>query len=115
MSASHTIADRTLLVTGANRGIGRALVEDALTRGAKRVFAATRQPWVHSDERVTRIAMDVTNGAQIRDAARQIESLDVLVNNAGSYTLTGDDVSDRDVLEHCLAVNLFGPYDVIQA
>jgi len=39
--------DRAVLVTGANRGIGRALVEEALTRGAKRVYAATRQPFVH--------------------------------------------------------------------
>ena len=39
-----TIADRAVLVTGANRGIGRALVEEALSRGAKRVYAGTRRP-----------------------------------------------------------------------
>ena len=39
-----TIADRAVLVTGANRGIGQALVEEALRRGAKRVYAGTRQP-----------------------------------------------------------------------
>ena len=38
------IADRAVLVTGANRGIGQALVEEALRRGAKRVYAGTRQP-----------------------------------------------------------------------
>ncbi len=48
-----TIADRAVLVTGGNRGIGQALVEDALRRGAKRVYAGTRQPLAHLDRRVT--------------------------------------------------------------
>ena len=48
-----TIADRTVLVTGANRGIGRALVEEALRRGATRVYAGTRAPVAHPDGRVT--------------------------------------------------------------
>ena len=47
------IANKVVLVTGANRGIGRALVEEALRRDAKRVYAGTRQPWTHSDRRVT--------------------------------------------------------------
>jgi NAD(P)-dependent dehydrogenase (short-subunit alcohol dehydrogenase family) len=115
MNTARAIANQTVLVTGANRGIGRALVEDALRRGATRVYAGTRQPWAHPDGRVTRIAMDVTDAVQIQAAARLIESLDVLVNNAGSYSLHGDDFSDRALLERYLAVNLFGPYDVTQA
>ena len=53
-----SIADSAVLVTGANRGIGSALVEEALARGAKRVYAGTRQPWSHADERVTPLTLD---------------------------------------------------------
>ena len=115
MGESSGMAGKVLLVTGANRGIGRAIVEEALGRGASRVYAATRQPWTHADRRVVRLTMDVTKPDQIREAVEQVESLDVLVNNAGSYSLHGDDFSDRSMLERYLAVNLFGPYDVIQA
>jgi NAD(P)-dependent dehydrogenase (short-subunit alcohol dehydrogenase family) len=108
-----TIADKAVLVTGANRGIGQALVEEALKRGAKRVYAGTRQPLAHLDGRVTPVILDVTNAAQIQGAVERVESLDILVNNAGLALF--DDLSDRAALERHLAVNLFGTYGVTQA
>jgi NAD(P)-dependent dehydrogenase (short-subunit alcohol dehydrogenase family) len=108
-----TIADKAVLVTGANRGIGRALVEEALTRGAKRVYAATRQPVAHPDARVTPLTIDVTDAAQIQEAVGEVESLDILINNAGLALY--DDLSDPTPLEQQLAVNLFGTYRVTQA
>jgi NAD(P)-dependent dehydrogenase (short-subunit alcohol dehydrogenase family) len=108
-----SIADKTVLVTGANRGIGRALVEEALRRGAKRVYAGTRQPLTHPDRRVTPLTLDVTNPAQIQAAADQVDALDLLINNAGVFLY--DDLSDRAALEHHLAVNLFGTYGVTRA
>jgi NAD(P)-dependent dehydrogenase (short-subunit alcohol dehydrogenase family) len=108
-----TIADKTVLVTGANRGIGQALVEEALRRGAKRVYAGTRQPLAHPDGRVTPLTLDVTIQEQIQAAAEQVESLDVLVNNAGIWLY--DDLSDRAALERHLAVNFFGTWGVTQA
>jgi NAD(P)-dependent dehydrogenase (short-subunit alcohol dehydrogenase family) len=108
-----TIANKTVLITGANRGIGKALVEEALRRGAKRVYAGTRQPLIHPDERVTPLTLDVTNPAQIRAAVEEVGSLDVLINNAGLQPF--DDLSDRAVIEQALAVNLFGTYGVTQA
>jgi NAD(P)-dependent dehydrogenase (short-subunit alcohol dehydrogenase family) len=108
-----TIADKAVLVTGANRGIGQALVEEALRRGAKRVYAGTRQPLVHSDRRVTPLTLDVTDAAQTQAAVESVESLDILINNAGVALF--DDLSDRTALERHLAVNLFGTYGVTQA
>jgi NAD(P)-dependent dehydrogenase (short-subunit alcohol dehydrogenase family) len=108
-----TIAGKTLLVTGSNRGIGQALVQEALSRGAARVYAGTRQPLAYRDGRVVPLTLDVTSAAQIQAAAAQVRSLDVLVNNAGIFEF--DDLSDREALERHLAVNLFGTYTVIQA
>jgi NAD(P)-dependent dehydrogenase (short-subunit alcohol dehydrogenase family) len=107
------IAGKEVLVTGANRGIGRALVDEALSRGASRVYAGTRQPLVHQDPRVTPLTLDVTDGAQIQAAARAVESLDILINNAGVALY--DDLSDRAAIEQSLAVNFYGPYHVTQA
>jgi NAD(P)-dependent dehydrogenase (short-subunit alcohol dehydrogenase family) len=108
-----TIAGKTVLVTGANRGIGAALVEEALSRGAAHVYAGTRQPLTHQDGRVTPVTLDVTVAEQIRAAAERIDELDVLINNAGISVY--DDLSDRAALEQTLAVNLFGTYGVTQA
>jgi NAD(P)-dependent dehydrogenase (short-subunit alcohol dehydrogenase family) len=84
-----------------------------LRRGAKRVYAGTRQPLTHSDERVTPLTLDVTNAAQIQAAVESVESLDLLINNAGIALY--DDLSDRAALDRHLAVNLFGPWGVTQA
>jgi NAD(P)-dependent dehydrogenase (short-subunit alcohol dehydrogenase family) len=108
-----TIEGKTVLVTGANRGIGQALVDEALRRGAKRVYAGTRQPLAHSDGRVTPLTLDVTSAAQIQAAVERVESLDLLINNAGVDR--HGDLSDRALLEQHLAVNLFGTYGVTQA
>jgi len=108
-----TIAGKAVLVTGANRGIGRELVAEALKRGAERVYAGTRVPLAHSDGRVIPLALDVTDAEQIQGAVDEVESLDVLINNAGIAAY--DDLSDRSALDRHLAVNLFGTYGVIQA
>ena len=107
------IADSAVLVTGANRGLGKAMVEEALRRDAKRVYAGTRQSFTHANKRVTPLTLDVTSSAQIRAAVGKVDALDILINNAGiSFK---NDLSDRAALERLLAVNLFGTYDVTQA
>src|SRR5262245_28720416 len=112
-TSATTIAGKSVLVTGASRGIGRALVEEALRRGAARVYAAAREPVPHPDQRVTPLTLDVTNPEQVRAAGAGIGSLDVLINNAGIQPL--DDLSDPAAIEQTMATNLYGPYRVTQA
>ena len=107
------IAGKAMLVTGANRGLGRAVVAEALRRGARRVYAGTRRPLAHPDARVLPITFDVTKAAEIQAAVEQVDSLDILVNNAGLALV--DELADRATLERHLAVNFFGPYGVTQA
>jgi NAD(P)-dependent dehydrogenase (short-subunit alcohol dehydrogenase family) len=113
MSTNSSIQGKTLLVTGANRGLGRALVDEALSRGANRVYAASRQRLTHSDQRVTPVIMDVTDAEQIQAAVATVDTLDILINNAG--VSLPDDLSDRAAFEHHLAVNLFGTWGVTEA
>jgi NAD(P)-dependent dehydrogenase (short-subunit alcohol dehydrogenase family) len=107
------ITGKTVLITGANRGIGQALVNEAVTRGAKRVFAGTRGAWQHADKRVTPLTLDVTNASQIQRAAEEVDALDVLINNAGVAIY--DDLTNLEVIEQHLAVNLLGPLKVMHA
>src|SRR5258708_8838153 len=107
------IANKSVLITGANRGIGRALVDEALRRGAKQVYAAARSPFQHADKRVTPLVLDVTDTAQIARAAGAVENLDVLINNAGIAIY--DDLSHPEVIEQHMAVNVFGTLKVTRA
>ena len=108
-----TIADKTVLVTGANRGIGRALTAEALARNARCVYAGTRHPLDHPDPRVIPLMLDVTSPDLVQAAAARVGALDVLINNAG--ILLRDDLTDPAMIERHLAVNLFGTSAMIQA
>jgi NAD(P)-dependent dehydrogenase (short-subunit alcohol dehydrogenase family) len=107
------ISNKTVLITGANRGLGRALVDEALSRGASLVYAGSRQPFTHPDERVTPLILDVTDTAQIEDAGESVGAVDVLINNAGISL--PDDLSGRAAFDQHLAVNLFGTWEVTNA
>lgn len=83
------------IVTGANRGIGRAFVERLLARGADRIYAGTRNPAAHADlaacdqGRVVPLTLDVTDPAAVARAAGQASGATLLVNNAGVMSLGG--------------------------
>ena len=81
------IENKTILITGANRGIGRALVAEALRRGAKKVYAGTRGTLQVTDERVTPVTLDVTNTSQIQQAVLKIvRSMSSLTMPASRFT-----------------------------
>lgn len=107
------IENKTVLITGANRGIGLALVDEALKRGAQRVYAGTRGPLEHSDNRVMPLTLDVTDAEHIQRAVSEIDTLDVLINNAGISI--PDDLTKPEVIDQHFAVNLFGSLNVTRA
>ena len=107
------IANKKILITGANRGIGLALVTEAHRRGANRVYAGTRGALQNGDERVTPLTLDVTSDSQIQRAVDEVDTLDILINNAGVAIY--DDLSKLDVIEKHLAVNFHGPLRVTHA
>jgi NAD(P)-dependent dehydrogenase (short-subunit alcohol dehydrogenase family) len=83
------VEGRVALVTGANRGIGRAMVEALLARGVRKVYAAARKPEALadlvavSDGRVVPLRLDITNAAEVQRAVTEADDVDLLINNAG--------------------------------
>jgi len=103
---STTIEGKAILVTGANRGIGQALVTEALRRGAARVYAGTRRPYAHPDPRVTVLPLDITDEGQVRAAAARAGSLDILVNNVSIAALAPIPVTPAYSLSKAAAFSL---------
>lgn len=109
------------LVTGANRGIGKAIVAELLSRGAAKVYAAARKPEgmhaaANADGRMVAIGLDVTKPDTVAAAARQATDVNLLVNNAGVLTVTSlADAKAADSLAWEFDVNVYGVLRVTQA
>jgi len=105
------LAGQTVLVTGANRGMGRAYVAQLLDRGVAKVYAAARDPRTiaSTDPRLVPLELDVTDAASVARAAETAYDVSVLVNNAG--IALGDSVLNPDStsLRRELETNLLGP------
>ena len=110
------ISGTTALVTGANRGLGRAIAEELLDRGAKTVYAAVRDPGSVTDERLTPIQLDVTDPDSVFAAARVATDVELVVNNAG-IAGSGSVLAPQGVesLRRQLETNAIGPLHVIRA
>ena len=112
-----SLAGQTVLVTGANRGMGREYVVQLLDRGVTKVYAAARDPQTVdvADPRVVRLQLDVTDATSVARAAAAASDVTVLINNAG--IARGASVLDPDTseLREEMETNLFGPLAMASA
>ena len=106
-----SLADRAVLVTGANRGMGREYVRQLLGRGVARVYAAAREPRSVDvlDPRVVPLALDVTDPASVAAAVKAAPDVSVLINNAGIARMASVLDPETTALREQLETNLFGP------
>lgn len=105
----------TVLVTGANGGLGTEFVRQALALGASRVYATAHRPRTWDDARIVPLALDVTDPDSVRSAAEAAGDVTILVNNAG-VSGTGSLLdSEADEVERVFATNTFGALRVAKA
>lgn len=111
------LENTTVFVTGANRGIGHALVEALLKHGVKKVYAAARkaQDIKFNDARVVPVVLDITNREQILKAAAQAGDTQVLINNAGVLAFASVVTGDPKDLMSDMQVNYFGTLSMVHA
>ncbi|MER5728332.1 SDR family oxidoreductase [Streptomyces sp. NPDC002138] len=108
------LKDAVVVVTGANRGLGRHLAAQLVERGA-RVYAAARRPETVDLPGVTPLRLDVTDEESIRAAARVASDATLLVNNAGISTGAPLIAGSPDAVRLEMEVNFFGPLAVTRA
>lgn len=119
---SNVIQGKTVLVTGANRGIGAAFVKELIAQGAARIYATARNTESLSalveqaPNIVVPVQLDVTRAEDISRLANSISQLDILINNAGivnGTTFSGEDALRIAAAE--MATNYFGPVNLTHA
>ncbi len=104
------IRDSVVFVTGANRGLGLAFVQQLLAAGARKVYAAARNPESIPVEGVHRVGLDVTDGNAIAAIAKDCGDVNLLINNAGITRRSGFLAPDAvEAARAEMETNYFGP------
>jgi len=107
-----TLKDSVVLVTGANGGLGLEFVQQALARGASRVYATARVPREWDNARIVSLVLDVTDRASVERAAELVTDVSVVVNNAGTSIEGGILDAPMDEVRRIFETNVFGPLEV---
>ncbi|MGF6822868.1 NAD(P)-dependent dehydrogenase (short-subunit alcohol dehydrogenase family) [Microbacterium sp. ZKA21] len=106
----------TVLVTGANGGIGAHFVRESLARGAAKVYATARTPRDWDDERIVPLALDVTDADSIRAAVEAAPDVTILINNAGISVSSPGILSHSDEeIRRSVETNFLGPLFLTRA
>ena len=118
----NSVQSKTILITGANRGLGKSIVEALLTRGAGQIYATARkleslgEVVALAPDRVVPMQLDVTNASDIDNIAKTLKSLDMLINNAGIATLsTFSNEASLKIAHIEMATHYFGPLNITHA
>lgn len=114
----QTLKDKVILITGANRGIGKSLVKSSLEKGAKKVYATSRDLSKmpdFGDERVVILECDITNNAQILKITEQTKDVEVLINNAGILSQGNILEGEISAVENDMKVNYYGTINMMRA
>ena len=107
------IKDAVALVTGGNRGLGRAFVDQLLQKGASKVYATSRTPVNFEDDRIVNVILDLNDSDSIAALAEQTPDLSIVINNAGVISGLALETSIKDI-RSTFETNVFGPVQVAQ-
>lgn len=114
----QTLKDKVILITGANRGIGKSLVISSLEKGARKIYATSRDLSKmpnFGDKRVITLELDITDNAKILKVAEKTKDVEVLINNAGVLSQGNVLEGEISAVENDMKVNYYGTINMMRA